>query len=624
MLRSDIGLDDLGLADSWVPFDDRTASAASRDDRRYSAVARLSPGVSTEEVQAELNILSEALAQEYPTTNRGWGATVLTAQDAVVGPEARILLTLLVTLAALVLVVASLNVGGLMMARLGARRREIAVRSAIGAGHWRLMRQFAVESLMVASLAALAGAFLAAEGFRVVTLASETTNPFFQQMRLYREDVIATATVAALASILFTLLPVWRSTRRDRGNVLKLSRDMSTSTRQASRSRRTLVAAELGVAVLLVIFAGLWVQAATALRELPNGFVAEHLLTMRLDHPDAGDTRTETPQLFFEEALRAVRTLPGVLDVGVGSFTPVLDREPTRRVQIEGRTENEVDRPWAVPAAVGARYLDTLRVPVVDGRSLNDQDVRDSRAVVLVNETMAEQHWPSGSPIDARIRFGDDNGSPWLTVVGVTGNVRNSDLDQPSLPYVYLPYTLVSAESMSVFVRTEGDPTQMSSAVRRAIWSVDGDQPAYAVRSMEQVLINDNVAGLILIRVLVGLALLAVALATSGVYAVLSYSVGRRTAEIGIRMALGASRYRVVRLIVQDGLAYSVVGLVLGMLGAWGMARLSASQLYGVTAADPMTFTTSALGILGVVVLAGWLPARAAARLSPLIAIRRD
>lgn len=206
----------------------------------------------------------------------------------------------------------------------------------------------------------------------------------------------------------------------------------------------------------------------------------------------------------------------------------------------------------------------------------------------------------------------------------MTGDIRNSDRDQPPLPYAYVPYTRAVADAMAVFIRTDGEPTQIASAVREAVSRVDATQPVYAVRSMAQVLVDDNLAGLVLVRVLVGLALVAIALATSGVYAILSYAVGRRTSEIGVRIALGATRQQSVGLVVRDGLSYAVVGVTLGMLGAWGAARLSASQLFGVTPSDPATFLLSALVILFAVTAASWAPARAAARLSPLAAMRRD
>ena len=415
VLESDIGPNDLGLADVWVPLGGRIARAAPRDERPYRVVGRLRPSATLDEVQAELTIVSDVLAQEHPTTNRGWGVKVLSPQDMVVSDEGRILLALLVALAALVMFVATLNVGGLMMARLHARQGEVAVRSAVGAGPWRLIRQFAVEGLMVAGVAGALGAALATGGFRIVTLTAETTNPFFQQMRLDPRDVATMVAFAALSPLLFALLPVWRSTRRDRGDVLTQSRAMAAANNRtgSTRTRRALVAAELGVATLLVIFAGLWLQTATALRQLPNGFTTPLVLTLRIDRPE---TTNETPggpaRLFFEETIRAIGSLPGVRNASVGSFTPVQDREPTRRLQIDGRVEDDGEQWWAVAAHVGSQYLSTLQIPIVSGRSFTDQDIGERRPLTLVNQTLATTHWSDSSPVGARIRLGTDDDGP--------------------------------------------------------------------------------------------------------------------------------------------------------------------------------------------------------------------
>ena len=325
------------------------------------------------------------------------------------------------------------------------------------------------------------------------------------------------------------------------------------------------------------------------------------------------------------EVVDRIEGLPGVEAVGIGSFLPVADREPTRPLVVDGYRPRTPEQLWAAEARVNAGYRRALGVSLIAGTDLDPRDVRDARPVAMVNQTMAQRYWGDASPVGRRVRLGtESDATPWLTIIGVVGDVRNSDVDQPSLPQVYVPYTVAPGNAMAVFVRTEDDPLALSPDVRQAVWSVDPTLPVYAVRSMEQVLANDLGESVFFGTLLLALAIVAVGLAASGVYAVLSAVVGQRMPELGMRRALGAGRSQIVGLVVRDGLHYGVIGIGFGVLGALAAAHLVADGLYGVAPSDLLTYVGSVVVLLLTIAAAAWLPARAAAHLSPLVAIRRD
>ena len=478
---------------------------------------------------------------------------------------------------------------------------------------------------MIASLATGLGVAVAMAAMRGVKVIAPLSNPLFVEMALDGWVIGVTALVASVTPFVFALQPGWLVARGDLGPSLKTSSRTHVGGVHARRGQRALISAELAVALVLIVFAIFFVQTQRALERIPNGFVAEGVLTLRIDLPEDTYDTPASQSRFFSHVVEAVGELRGVQAVGVASFIPVADREPMRLANTDGLVTPDPEEHWATEVRVSAGYRRTLRIPLVAGRDLERHDVQDARAVAVVNETMARRYWGNMSPLGRRVRLGAElDATPWLTVVGVVGDMRNSDVDQPVVPQVYVPYTLAPGHAMAVLVRTEQDPLALAPDVRRAVWDLDPNLPAYGVRSMEQVLVDDLGDGVFLGALLIVLAVVAIGLAASGVYAVLSHVVGQRTAELGMRMALGAQPRRVVALVVSDGLRYGAIGLGVGLVGALAVGRLLEDQLYGVNTSDPATFVGSVLLLLVITVAASWLPARSAARLSPLVAIRME
>jgi putative ABC transport system permease protein len=572
-----------------------------------------------------LDAIGQALEHEYPSTNRGWSVNTRPLQEEFIGPQARLAFAILGGAVAAVLLIGCVNVANLLLAAGFARRGELAVRVALGASSVRIARQLLVECGVIA-IAGGAASLLVSRWtvqFFQGTAALAIDSPWMDASGLNVRTLSITALAAMLATLASGLAPIVAARRTD--VVSGLQAGGRSGLRATRRVTGLLVAAEIALAVLLLVVSGLLMRTLVAIENLDPGFDVSNTLTATVTLPRAMPP-AEAAQ-WFERATARVRTLPGVLVAGATSRVPFAGSRfnPNRGLEIEGRSAaGSEEGIWAVDYIVTPQLLETFRLRLVEGRTFADSDGAGAPLVAIVSETMARRFWPNRSPLGARLRQGDELPGQWRTIVGVVGDLRNDDADAPPIPYLYVPLAQRPAPTMTIVARTANDPAVLAAPLRRAVAELDPDQALYDVRTMEDVLEADLAGSRVLIEVLGTFAMIALGLAGLGVWAVAAQSVGQRTREIGVRVALGASALTVVRLMARQTLTPMIIGLGVGLAAGLGVARVMRSILFQVSPTDPMTIATtiSALAVVGVLATLG--PALRAAHLDPLAALREQ
>jgi putative ABC transport system permease protein len=579
-------------------------------------IGRLRPGVSLDEARTDLSVVARRLELTYPDTHAGRGVEILPVQEQIVGSFRPALLVLLGAMG-LVLLIACANVANLLLARASHRRRELAVRAALGAGRGRLFRQLLTESVLLAALGAAFGLLVAHWG--VALLVSAAPAGVLPATVGVDARVLAFALVLTAASALgFGLAPALHASRPDLDAVLKES-GRGGSGSAGRRFRDGLVVAEVTLSLVLLIGAGLLLRSALALQRAQPGFRTDHILTAEFRLPPAKYPEPRVIAAFLRQARERLQAVPGIESVALVRAVPFSGNSGSTTYQVEGQPEAPKGRePVAQFNIVSPDYFRTMGIPHLRGRDFDAHDTPDVAAVAIVNDLMARQLWPAGDPLGRRLRLRDTG---WVTVVGVVGDTRHSGLTEPPQPQVYTTHEQDARIFACVVARTAGDPMAMAAPMRAALWSVDRDQPVWKVRSMEE-LVTGSRGTARAMSLLVGVfALLAVALSAVGIYGVMAYAVSQRTREIGIRMALGAASGRVLRLVVGRALTLTGIAIVLGAAGAAGLARLMGTLLFGVRPADPLTFLAAAAVLAAVGGLAAYVPARRAARIDPVRAL---
>jgi putative ABC transport system permease protein len=612
-------------AEIWLPIAFNFDESRRRSDF-LSVFARLKGGATVEQARAEMSGIGARLAQAYPATNTGWGVSVVTLHERVVG-DVRPSLLVLMGVVGFLLLIACANVANLLLARATARRQEIAVRSALGAGRWRLVRQFLTESVLLALAGGGLGLLLAAWGIELLVSFSPGNIPRLNEVGLDKGVLLFTFGVSLATGCLFGLLPALQASKTDLSVSLKEGGSRgSTAGRPASRLRNALVVSEIAIAVVLLAGAGLMIRSFAAIREVDPGFRPGHVLTSDYSLPAARYKEDAQIVSFFEQLTAHAAALPGVERVGLVSDIPLSGGGDIAEFAVEGRPapppELVQDAEYRV---VSPDYFDVMGIPVVRGQAFTEHDRANVPAVTVINETMARRYFSGEDPIGKRINLGDPaKGSPWRTVVGVVRDIRHESLDKEPYPQMYAPEAQFPRRLMTMVARTSGDPLSLVPALRRDLTSLDKDLPLYNLRTMEQVL-ADSIARrrfqMLLIAAFAGLGLL---LAAVGIYGVISYSVAQRRHEIGVRMALGARAPDILRLVVGQGLGLALAGVGAGLAAAFALTRVMSSLLYGVSAADPLTFAGVALALLGVALAACLVPARRATKVDPMIALRYE
>lgn len=613
--------------DLWIPAGPLGTAPELKTIRVFEAIGRLNPGVSIEQAQADMTALSERLEEVHPQTNQGYRASVRPLVDEILGDTGPALLLLLAAVA-LVLLIACANVAGLLLARAASRQKETAVRIALGAGRPRLIRQLLTESALLALLAAAVGLFLAWLGLRIVTAVGPADIPRLDEVGIDARVLAFTLLVSLVTAVLFGLAPALQAARPDLTSSLKEGGKSSASL-GSRRLRSLLVVAEVALALVLLVGAGLVIRSFLHLQRTDLGFKPESLLTMRITL--YGDKRPEPHQwaAFYRDVAQRVEALPEVERASVVLLRPLSgpigwDYD----FQVEGQTPDEQKtNPTSNHERVSPGYFRTLGIPLVAGRDFTWSDGPEAPQVAIVNQSMARRFWPGQDPVGKRLRFGRPGGrqGPWMTVVGIVGDVRYREL-QSVKPDVYVPFLQDPNWAMDLVVRTASDPLSAASAVTAAVQEVDRDQPVSGITTMERAL-SDTVARPRLRSFILGVfAALALLLAAVGLYGIIAQSVAQRRQEIGIRIALGAGRPEVLRLVLRQGLGLTLAGLAagLGLALAVGATGWLSTLLYGVEPTDLVTFAAVPLVLLAVAVAASLIPALRATRVDPLTVLRAE
>jgi putative ABC transport system permease protein len=598
------------------------ADMADRGDRGdMDALGRLASGATLLQAQAEMDTIAANLRKEYPATNSGVGISMATLRDDLIG-DSRSPILVLFGAVVFVLLIACVNVANLFLVRGAARAREIAVRQACGASRERLIRQMLTESFLLAFLGGGLGILFGALGIEGLRRLQFHPN----HIGMDRSVLLFSAVMVVFVAIAFGLVPAWQASRPHVQETLKDGGRSSTASAAQHRLRGLLVMAETALALVLLVGAGLMMKSMYRLLQVDPGFRPERVLTMEINLRTAQYSQPETTRNFWRQVLDKVRALPGVDTAALGTVLPLSGNHNRADITMEGLPTPDPGKfPHPDFHMVSPSYIDALSIPLLRGRNFTGADTDTAPQVALINATMARRFWPSEDPTGKRFHFGHPGSTePWIEIIGVVGDTKLYGLSNPSRLELYLPLQQSHPNDMFLVLRSATDRASLTPAVRDAVASIDKDQPVFNVNTMKQ-LVDDSVATRHITLVLLGLfSALALLLAAIGIYGVISYSVQQRTHEIGIRMALGAQRRDVLRLVVGHGVKLAVLGTAIGIAAAFGLTRLMASLLFGVGAYDPAAFAAAAMLLLLVAVAACYIPARRAIAVDPMIALRYE
>ncbi|MFP2930263.1 ABC transporter permease [Pyxidicoccus sp. 3LG] len=617
----------------WVPAIHRdvpqlgpdTAQDTStwRDGNYLRVVGRLKPGVTREGAQQAMATIAERLEREYPETNAKSGIGLVPLREQLVG-NVQAVLWLLLAAVGLVLVIACANVANLFLARASARRQELTVRLALGARRWQLVRQLLTESVVLALVAGALGLLLALWGMDALLALVPPELPRLGEVGLDGRVLAFTLLTSLGTGVLFGLVPALKASSPDLNGVLRQGGGGRFSG-SGNRSRGALVVGEVALAVVLLISAGLLLRSLWRMQAVDLGFRSGGVLTWSVSLPAAQYPDDARQSALFQQLVERVEALPGVKSAGAISDLPLGGADIWRVLTLEGQAAPEPGEVRSVGyQSITPGYFRTLGIPLLGGRDITSLDRAGAQRVVLVNEMLARDVWPGASPVGQRIRLGSEPDSSWLTVIGVVGDVRQGGALKETRPEAYVPALQDTFHFIQFAAHTEGDPTRLVAGVRGAVAALDSQLPISQVRTMEEAVASAMARPRFLSTLVALFAALALLLAGVGLSGVIAYMARQRTQEIGIRMALGARPVDVLRLVLGSGMRLALAGVGLGLAGAWAATRGMASQLYGVSATDPLTFGSLSLAVVLLTLVATWLPARRATRVDPLIAMRSE
>ena len=602
--------------DLWLPLD-LSAPAQRADNHSFQVVGRLKSGVSLEQAQSDLAVIAEHLEREYPDSNVGHGVTVNSLHEDAVGSTRRALLTLFGAVG-FVLLIACANVANLLLTRAATRQKEIAIRTALGAPRLRLIRQLLTESCLLSAMGGGVGVLLALWITDLLPKINAVNIPRLEQIRIDGQVLAVTIGLSILTGIITGLAPALRSSKLD----LSQSLNERTTTAGGPVRRRIaslLVVLEVALALVLLVGGGLMLKSFVRVVSIDPGFNPHNVLRVELTLQGARYANAPQQLLFYEQLIKRIKILPGVESVGVTTQTPLRAGDNWAPFSVEGRpAPSPGQRSYAAIRTISSDYFRVMNIPLRKGRYFSEIDAPQGAPTVIINERMARLLWPDEDPLGRRIRI---SASPWLTVVGVVGDVRHGGLTSRPNPEMFLSHQQAPQASMAVMVRTVNDPLTLSSAVRDQVTALDKDLPM-AFTTMEQTF-SDSVGrqrfNTLLLNIFAGLAL---ALAVVGVFGVINYSVAQRTYEIGVRIALGARQADILKLVVGQGMILALLGVGIGLGGAFALTRLISGLLYGVSPTDLPTFVVVSVLLGGVALLASYIPARRATKVDPMVALR--
>lgn len=610
----------------WVTFGSALAQAPAQAENRqlriFRCIARLKAGVTHQQAQAETGAIFKRLEEQHPNTNSGVSPTLTPLYDRIVG-DVRPALMILLAAVGLVLLIASANVANLMLARTTAREREIVIRVALGAGRWRVARQLLTESVLLAACGGTLGTLLAVWGVDALTGLNPGDLPRLSSIRISPPVLWFTLGVSLLTGILFGLAPVIQSLKLNLNDALKEGGRGIGGSQWGRRLRGALVVGEIAVSLVVLVGAGLLVKSFSRLVNSDAGFVADNLLTMNIELFHFKDPQRRAA--LQREVIAQIQKLPGVETVGAGSGMPPVTAQRVTRFAAEGQ-ENSTSQPDAA-YFIGASpdYFVALGTPLIQGRAFDERDSENAPKVVIINKTLARRLFPNEDPIGKRFKLiNPEQSDEWRSIVGVVGDVKYSGLDDPGEAVVYTPFAQTPFLWSYVMVKAAGNSTALLPGIRSAVSSVDPRLAALQLQPMREVVWGSVAQPRFNMILLSSFAVLALTLAVVGLYGVMSYLVAQRTREIGVRMALGAGRADVLKLVVGRGLALAGAGVAVGLAAAFGATRVLTSLLFGVSATDPVTFLLAALLLTGVALAACVVPAHRAMKVDPMVALRYE
>lgn len=619
--------------DLWVPMAFTSEQLTDHSNANYSVVGRLKSGVSVLQAGAELQTISQRIERDNPDTAQGLKSVVEPLKDEIVLDVRRPLL-MLGAGAALVLLITCANLASLQLSRATTRASEMAVRSALGASRAQIIHQLLIESVLLSLAGGIVGLLVALWSFTVLKQLVPPGLTLSTKLTIDPQVFVFALVISLLTGILFGLAPALQASRIELGGALKQGAGRTASTVRGNRLRGAFVVGQIAVAVVLLICAGLMIQTVRNMLKQYSFSEPEKILTLRTLLPDSKFRDLAQYQVkehskrvaFFEQVVERVKALPGVRGVGYTTAVPLNWKGGANGVEIETRQNEEGRNPNAIHRQVSDGYFQTLGVPLVAGRFFDSSDRAEATPVAIINESLGRE-WLGEDPIGKRFKLGTPN-APWITVVGIVADVRQMGMDVPVKSEMYVPHRQVSTHPWfgprDLVIRIDGDPADLVASVRREIHAVDPTQTISHVTTMEELLVKETGSrrvGMILLTLFAGLALLLAAL---GIYGVLSFFVVQHTKEIGVRLALGAQPGDVMSLILQKGLVWTICGIAIGLIGAFALSKLMTSLLFGISATDPATFIGVAVCLVGVALVACYVPARRATKVDPLVALRYD
>ena len=608
----------------WTPIGFSDAELATHDSHYLHVLARLKAGVSLKTANADLGIVARRLQQQFPDSNAKEGAFAQPLRDRLAG-DSQLAEIVLLGAAGFVLLIACANVANLLLARAAGRQKELAMRMALGAGRRRIIRQLLTESILLSLIAGGAGLLLAiwAAPF-LARLVPDSLAPI-AGVGINANVLVFLIGVSVFCGVLFGLAPALRISRVDLVGVIKRGAGSGVG-RGGTRMRDVLVVAEVALALVLFSGATLMLRSFINVRDLDPGFRPAHVLAVSTDLPFPKYKDVARRNAFFEQVLDRVNHLPGVVAAGCTTWLPLTNWGGAGGIVIEGRPTTGPGHVM-IPnlRMISDKYVEAIGMRLIKGRTFNASDGVNTQKVALINEAAASKFWGNMNSVGTRFKHDDSTPQPWITIVGIVGDVRQAGLDQPARPEIYFPYQQWDYFAPSYLaVRTTGDPMSVANAVREQVWAVDKDQPVLSVMPLETMLADYLAPRELQSSLLGGFAGFALLLAALGIYAVLAFSVAQRTQEIGVRVALGAQPRDILRAILKQGLSLAGLGVGLGVAGALALSQVLASLLFGVSATDPLTLSGAVLVLLLVAAAACYIPARRAMRVDPIVALRYE
>jgi putative ABC transport system permease protein len=615
--------------DIWKPIAFTKNELESRGSRSYGIIARLKHGVSVAQAQAELTAIHANWIRDFRDNYEaatGFGGGIYPLHEQVVGGM-RTALAILLSAVALVLLIACANLTTMLLARAGAREREFAIRVALGASRWQLLRQVLTESVLLAVIGGAAGTFLAVWGVEFLQTLGSKTVPRIGEANLDLTVLLVTLGVSVVTGILFGLVPALASGKPELTEALKEGGRGATSGIRRNRIRNLLVIGEVALALVLLVSAALLIKSFVRIQNVNPGFNPRGIVTMELSVPVAKYARGKPVIDFYAEVLRRVKNLPGVQQAALTSILPLSGSNSDSSFHIEGRNDKQTGvYPDEEIRSISSDYFRVLETPLLKGRFFNESDTADAPGVVIINQAMAKKYWPGEEALGKRINFDDSDPAKikWVTVVGIVTDIRHRGLDAETKPEYYVAHSQLPYRGMILAVRSPLEASALVRSIRNEVRAMDAEQPLANIRTLEDVT-ADSIAprrlSVLLIGVFAGVALV---LAAVGIYGVMSFLVVQRTHEIGVRMALGAQKGNVLGMIVRQGSVQLAIGLGIGLVIAFLGSRLLGDILFEVKPNDPLTFVGVCLALTSIALTACLIPAQRASRVDPLVSIRYD